>query len=97
MTTERKYALTKIAAGDYLLPSNDGQTIWRIRTYTDGPSFGIEDWISDRDLWAIWRWVGARTPYVDVDDWERWETVEEGHETRREAINRALVLGEATA
>lgn len=49
-TTERKYAMTRIATGDYLLPSNDARTIWRIERYTDGPSLGL-DWP------RVWRGV----------------------------------------
>ena len=37
-TVARKYALTKIDPGDYLLPSNDATVLYRIRKYTDGPS-----------------------------------------------------------
>ena len=34
-TAERKYALIKILAGDYLLPGNDAHTLWRIRRYQE--------------------------------------------------------------
>jgi hypothetical protein len=35
--TERLYQMTRIYAGDYLLPSNDRLTLWRIsRYYEDG-------------------------------------------------------------
>jgi len=44
MTTARKYVMTRIDKGDYLLPSNDGETLWRIRQYMDGPSWGLLDW-----------------------------------------------------
>lgn len=74
-TPQRKYALTKIAAGDYLLPSNDAQTIWRITAYTDGPSNGLEI-PKDRKFWGLWRWDSAcyasRSGVVDPDDWEQW-------------------------
>jgi hypothetical protein len=91
-TVERKYALTRIKAGDYLLPDNDGETVWRVRTYLDGPSMGLVDWERDITLWAIEKWVG-RVPVWEADDpldpdlWEWWES---NFKTRREAIDAAL-------
>lgn len=87
---ERKYALTKIAAGDYLLPSNDGKTIWRIHRYVDGPSSGIMDWPRDRDVWGFWRWEGRAEGAVDLDDWDRWEMVGGLCDSRADAIQEAL-------
>lgn len=87
--SERKYALTRIAAGDYLLPSNDGETIWRIATYIDGPSMGITDWPRDRTLWGTWQYTG-RNQYVDVSDWNRWRMVASTFATRRDAVDAAL-------
>lgn len=83
---ERKYALTKVAAGDYLLPSNDAQAIYRIRRYTDGP--GCE-------LWSVARWTGEVSPGNFVDtapDSEQWETMTTSFSTRREAIEHATSL-----
>lgn len=90
---ERKYALTKLAAGDYLLPSNDGTTLWRVRIYEDGPSHGMEI-PADRDFWGIWKWAEAIEPgsYVDTKDWSRWEFFEGTHDTRKQAIDAALKL-----
>jgi hypothetical protein len=86
-TIERKYALTKIAAGDYLLPSNDGRTIWRLSSYEDGIDQGL-----DHDLgtvWGVWKWTGdGRT--VDPDDPGCWEMLEGTLSTRAEAITAAL-------
>lgn len=91
-TIERKYALTKLASGDYLLPSNDGLTVWRIARYTDGPSFGLEDWPRDRELWRYCKWdrQGHPASVEDIDDWDRWTEVGIGYDTRREAIEAAL-------
>jgi hypothetical protein len=91
---ERKYALTKIAAGDYLLLSNDGKTIWRIRIYEDGPAHGIEDWDRDLDFWGLWRWTEriGKGSVVDVEAWSRWEFFEGNYEKRSEAIDAALKL-----
>lgn len=90
MSTERKYSLIKIAKGDYLLPGNDGRTVWRLGTYTDGPSNGLTDWPRDRLVWGVWKWVGDSTVYVDTGSWERWEMHEGCLPTRAEAIESAL-------
>lgn len=87
---ERKYALTKLAAGDYLLPSNDAKTIWRIREYTD--LIPAKDGHGDEeiDYWGLWRWIGRGTQvdlYHENDDWDFYD----GCYTRRhEAIRAAL-------
>lgn len=88
---QRKYALTKIAPGDWLLPGNDGKTVYRLATYEDGPSHGIEGMDRDRTFWGVWVWADPTSRgYVDVQDWDRWEMVESWCETRRDAINAAL-------
>lgn len=91
---KRKYALSKVAAGDYVFPSNDGKTVWRIAKYEDGPSHGITDWDRDREFWGVWRWAepftGNLRGYVDLEDWNRWEFCEGMHDTRGEAVDAAL-------
>ena len=96
---ERKYVLTKVAAGDYLLPSNDGQTIFRLRRYEDGPSHGLEDWPRDREFWGVWKWTGLVTRYgpaPDPDQWD-WEFQEGLMDKRGEAIDAAMRLGGGSA
>lgn len=89
----RQYALSKVAPGDYLLPSNDAQTIWRIARYTEGPSSGL-DWPRDREVWGVWRWTGpvTDTTYIDTADWNRWEFTEGLHDTRQAAVDAAVGL-----
>lgn len=95
MARERKYALTKIAAGDYLLLSNDTKTLWRIAKYIEGPSTGLEGWTRDKEVWGCWKW---ETPIVlgqtaiEKDDWDRWEFWEGPHFSRAESIDRALEM-----
>lgn len=88
--TERKYAMTKLAPGDWLLPDNDGKRLWRIARYEDGPSHGLEDWPKDREVWGIWRWLEPRHGTIDPDDWAEWEMWEGSCQTRQDAIEAAL-------
>lgn len=90
--TERKYAMTKIAPGDWLLPSNDAETIWRIAVYQDGPSSGLDCFDRDRDFWGCWYWrdeLDSSVP-IDATDWDRWEFYAGLHNTRAEAMQTAL-------
>ncbi len=76
---ERRYVLSKVGRGDYLLPSNDAQTVWRITR-------------DEREGWGLWRWresVGLGD-YVDTQDWDRWELCEAALPTRAAAINAAM-------
>lgn len=94
---ERKFVLSKVAAGDYLLPSNDGERLYRITRYVDGPSFGLEFITADRDFWRVRKWKHE----LDAWDWEpnplwedNWTEVAFHFDTRREAIDCALSEGE---
>jgi hypothetical protein len=90
-TVTRKYALTKVEKGDYLLPSNDGRRVWRLRQYVDGPSGGITDWERDRTLWGCWLWTGPLNAVdINPDASDRWEFWEGNAETRAEVITIAL-------
>jgi hypothetical protein len=90
-TLERKYHLTRVRAGDYLLPSNDGLTIWRIQKYEDGPSHGL-DWPQDKMLWGIWRWryTDPEKYVLDTEDHDAWSLCADGYSTRKEAIDGAI-------
>lgn len=84
---QRKYALTKIARGDWLLPGNDGESMYRLVTYEDGPSNGL-DIPKDRTFWAVHRWAGYAGPdaIIDLQPWTMWENVAASLDTRRDAI-----------
>lgn len=90
---DRKYALIRIEAGDYLLPSNDGKVLWRIMR-------GEEDDGTGRfySVWQVWRWVHspATTRACDLGDWEQWEMADSFSRTRQNAINNAMRMGEAS-
>lgn len=96
--TERAYKMTRLGPGDYLLPSNDAQTLWRLCTYT-------EDWGDDThtDGWGIWRWSGGfqrrAETFPDLEDvafalagndWTVWEFWAGPFSKRTEAIESAL-------
>jgi hypothetical protein len=92
-TIERKYVLRRIGKGDYLLPSNDGATLWRIRTYEDGPSHGL-DWPRDLTFWGLWKWDApidtTGRAKIDPDDPDHWEYYDGTYKTRAEAIRAVL-------
>lgn len=88
MTVERKYVMTRLGRGDYLLPSNDGRRLFRVAVYEDGPSHGLAEWRADRTVWGVWVWQGGET--VDVS-WDLdWSMISGGFKTRREATDWAL-------
>jgi hypothetical protein len=78
--TDRLYALTKVRRGDYLLPANDGQSLWRIAR-------------DEGEGWSLWRWADAVTEPIDTDDWSRWECLEARLDSRGEGVREAMRLG----
>jgi hypothetical protein len=93
LVTERKYVLTRISAGDYLLPSNDGSTLWRIYTYEEDGSAEY----SDGTKLVGKFWACARRPIpaegVPIDDllaWSAWEFWAGPLNSRKDAIAEAL-------
>ena len=99
---DRKYRYRRIAPGVVLLPGNDGDSLFAVARYMDGPSFGLEG--EPRDFTA-WGWgrlpqsvVGRLRALFQADpeaaidlarDWgadNRWPR----HKTMREAMGYAL-------
>lgn len=84
----RNYRMIRLGAGDYLLPSNDAQTLWRVAKYDE------DDGLT---LWGLWKWDGGM-PTVDqiaaaLDEgaWtDRWMFWDGGYRTRAAAIKGAL-------
>jgi hypothetical protein len=35
--------MTRLRRGDYLLPSNDGATLWRLTSYVEGDGLAADD------------------------------------------------------
>ena len=92
-TVERKYALKRIKAGDYLLVGNDDKTLWRIRTYEDGPSHGLDSMPRDREFWGVWKSLDGFEigKGIDLDAWDRWDAWDLSmYGKREEAIQAAL-------
>ena len=84
----RRYRMIRLDKGDYLLPSNDAETLWRIAKYDEDDG---------TKLWGLWRWDGGM-PTVDqiaaaLDEgmWtDRWEYWDGGYRTRQAVIDTIL-------
>jgi hypothetical protein len=97
--SDRKFAMTKIARGDYLLPSNDRKTLWRLTEYQED---GLSEVSADGKNWhkltgTFWQTAKYRGSLADnaqvPDDfleWDRWETWETGLLKRKYAVEAAL-------
>jgi hypothetical protein len=91
----RRYTLTRLAKGDYLLLSNSGRTLWRVSTYTeDGSACTGDGRAITGKFWGVWRYTRALRSrcLVDPDDWNDFDMYEHMIRTRREAITVALAL-----
>lgn len=96
-STERKYALRKLSQGDYLLPSNDRHTFWRICI---GEEANENDVGKPHRIWELWRWIGTPDPEAvalsiveDHSSWtNHWECCSFGLPTRADAIKEAMRL-----
>lgn len=89
--------MVRIESGDYLLPSNDYESVFRIRRYVDGPSSGLDpkDFPRDRDYWQLWRWRGHGGPeQLTTEAFDAfpsgWEEIATMLATRHDAITKAL-------
>lgn len=93
MSIARKYAMTRLARGDYLLPSNDGRTLWRIYTYEeDGSAENYQGRVVKGTFWAC-----ARRPMPrggafvgELLEWSDWDFWAGPFESRSEAIEEAI-------
>jgi hypothetical protein len=102
ITYTQKYAMTRMDTGVYLIPSNDGQTLWRISAYQEDGSAGDYgpngEWVGIHGRF----WMTAKRPMptqaeIDaaVDEYDflwgdRWEEWAMGFRTRRDALEDAL-------
>jgi len=98
-TTQRRYQLTRVRAGDYIVPTNDGKTLLRISSYEetgDGEELVNGKWRKiTGTYWSAHRYeltveqmharYGDDIP-DDFLDWDRWEHVAGGFGTRAACI-----------
>lgn len=108
MNAERRYALNKIEAGDYLLHGNDVEvddyglaatgTVFRLSRWEDGPHLGAERvrtvWTLSMASWGEARRTFESTPFGNPLNKVAWDHVEE-FSTRSEAVEEAVRLSEA--
>lgn len=101
---ERKYALRRIDTGDYVLPSNDLRTLWRVCI---GEEANERDCGKPRQIWELWRWradepgldesgnlsTAAMKALIENEVWtSHWELCATTMQTRAEAIKEAMRL-----
>jgi hypothetical protein len=84
---QRTYAVTRVEAGDYLVPSNSGAWVFRVKSYK----------LDGKTQWTIHRYclpVEKMSDDIPRDflDWDQWEYEEGGFATKRAAIDAAVVL-----
>lgn len=94
---ERKYQMTRISAGDYLLSSNDGKVLWRIYSYLEDGSAEYGNGQKLRGtFWSTARY-NAPLPTGSIPDdfleWFNWTTYATTMRTRAEAVRDALSHG----
>jgi hypothetical protein len=87
----RKYALMKVQSGDYLLPDNDGEHLWRVRSYVDGSALGLDVSYTHRTFWAAYRFFGTFDEFVQdperfLNDDTYWRVFEQFQPARRYCI-----------
>lgn len=92
--SERKYAMTRLGPGDYLLPSNDAKTLWRITRYEeDGSAIYVNADGSERPLtgmyWMTWKYKRPLDSgeALNMDEFVPWDLL---LPTRAAAIRAAL-------
>jgi hypothetical protein len=85
----RIYAMAMMEPGDWVFPSNDRETMWRVTRYDD-PEFD-----GQRQGWQV-----HRIPFADLQamldkawetplDWSHWEYFAGGFRTKKEAADYA--------
>lgn len=101
MSAERKYQMTRIGPGDYLLPSNDATVVWRLQKYEerDGTLSTFDGKVIDGDFWRVLRWhrsfchIFRHLDDDALDDHSQWEEWDSLLPTRAAAIASALRHG----
>lgn len=88
--SERRYAMTRMRAGDYLLPSNDATVLWRVAKYREDGSAQHDDGSPVfGEFWGLWRWRGFMSDRLTLD-WVEWDMWAQGFTTRGAAVAEAM-------
>ena len=89
--TDRRYALVRLAPGDWLWMSDDRRRLYRLVRHPDG-SWLMEDWPSGKPTWAAWEYRGDVHDLagVEIEDWDQWDLYAAGYATRRDALAAAI-------
>jgi hypothetical protein len=89
--------MIRLGAGDYLLPSNDAKTLWRLATYGEtGDAERPDGSKVVGTFWGVWRWDGGMPSIeqlaasMEEDEWFRWEFWAGPFSRRSDAIAEAL-------
>lgn len=85
---KRKYVMTRLAASDYVLPSNDAKKLFRIRYETDN-ELGGEG--APTRGWFVYEYNQPVSGRLDVDNGDNWDFYGGPHKSREEAVQDALV------
>lgn len=96
---QRVWQMRRLGPGDYALPSNDQQVMWRVQKYEerDGTlTRGDTGRVINGDFWRLLRWVHPvyAIAYEDIDEPGNWQEVARMMKTRQEAIDCAMALDE---
>lgn len=91
---ERQWQMTRLAAGDYLLPSNNQHHLWRLERYDerDGTLSRPDGTVIHGTFWRLWRfrWGLEGVPFHDPTDWANWIEAVCLLPTRQAAIDEAM-------
>ena len=92
MAVERRYALVRVATGDYLFLANTGETLYRVSRYDDGADYGLDVDYAVRSFWRLRRTTPPAIGEVDVDELDAlpWVDVADWLPTRQAGIDYAL-------
>lgn len=97
---ERRFALVRVKAGDYLLASNDERGLYRIQAYDEDGS--LESYSGEKirgRFWMVYIHAGEvdrddlgriTGGVVDVEDPYAWIVVEQMFPTRRAAVDHLV-------
>ena len=102
--SERNYAMIRVGAGDWMLPSNDAQTMWRLAAYEeDGSAWRTDEQGREHQIvgrfWSVYRMTMSKlqalvnspvTDDEDILDFSEWEHWAGGFGSRKAAIEEAL-------